>query len=277
MLPETRRRAILAHLALAGSDTIVAMSGRFHVSPMTIRRDLKLLAQAGALTLSHGGAVYGGGGVLTRRDQGDHARLAEKRAIGRYAAARFVEPGDALFLDAGTTARALIPFLRERDRLTVASNGLRALECLRRQLPGSELLSTGGSLSRDGEALAGPLAERFFDDYFARKAFVSGAAFCAEAGLSDSRAAIAAMKRAMAGAADNVIVLLDSSKLGRRAVARALPIGSVQSLVTDAGISDEDRRALLDAGVELHIAPLKLAEAGLQPTAGCARLDGNVK
>ena len=60
MLPEARRRSILSHLALVGSDTIIDLSKRYHRSTMTIRRDLKTLERDGYITMTHGGAIYDG-------------------------------------------------------------------------------------------------------------------------------------------------------------------------------------------------------------------------
>lgn len=58
MLPGARRRALLDYLSQVGSASIADLSKRFHVSNMTIRRDLKLLQQRGTVSLTHGGAVF---------------------------------------------------------------------------------------------------------------------------------------------------------------------------------------------------------------------------
>ena len=259
MLPEARRRAILNHLAQIGSGTITDLSARYHVSTMTIRRDLRILQRGGYITMTHGGAVYDGDEFqqsTSHHIERATIQAAAKRAIGRYVATHFVDDGDVLFLDSGTTVRAILPFLRDKSNLTAASNSARTIESLFRYLPGSDILGTGGLLSSTAHSFVGPKAEQFFDDFFARKAFISGISFCLQTGLADSQLLDTAVKKAMIRSADRSIVLLDSSKLGRTAMVQVLATHEIQTLVTDAGISDTMSTGILDAGIDLHIAPL---------------------
>ncbi|MCY3833037.1 MAG: DeoR/GlpR family DNA-binding transcription regulator [Chloroflexi bacterium] len=259
MLPEARRRAILNHLSQVGSDTIIDMAERFHVSTMTIRRDLKTLQDASHITMSHGGAVYNGDTFQqyeTHHIERATIRAAEKRAIGQYIAANFVDEDDVLFLDSGTTVRALIPYLKNIANLTVASNSIRTIDALYRYLPESAIFSTGGLLSSTAQTFVGPVAERFFEDFFARKAFISGVGFTIQAGLADSQMLDTAVKKSMTRSADATVVVIDSSKIGYSAMVQVLGTREIQSLVTDEGIADSDRQTLLDMGIDLHVAPV---------------------
>ena len=260
MLPEARRRAILSHLAQVGSETIIDLSTRFHVSTMTIRRDLKTLQDAGYVTMSHGGAIYNGDSFQlneTHHIERATIRAKEKRAIGRFAAENFVDDDDVLFLDSGTTVRAIIPFLQSKRNLTIASNSIRTIDALYRYLPDSAILCTGGMLSSTAQTFVGPVAERFFEDFFARKAFVSGVGFTLPAGLADSQMLDTAVKKSMTRSAETTIVVIDSSKIGHTAMVQVLQTQDIQALVTDEGIADSLRRDILDSGIELHIAPIR--------------------
>ena len=262
MLPEARRRAILSHLTEIGSGTITDLSARYHVSTMTIRRDLRILQRSGYITMTHGGAVYDGDPFqqnTTHHIERATVRAAEKRAIGQYAAAHFVDDGDVLFLDSGTTVRAIVPFLRDKPNLTAASNSIGTIEALFRYLPASDILGTGGLLSSGAQSFVGPAAERFFEDFFARKAFISGISFSIQTGLADSQLLDTAVKKAMIRSADSSIVVLDSSKLGKTAMVQVLATAEIQTMVTDEGISDDMRQSILDAGIDLHVAPLSQA------------------
>ncbi len=259
MLPEARRRAILSHLARIGSDTIIDLSARFHISTMTIRRDLKILQEAGYVTMSHGGAVYNGDSFQlgeTHHIERATIRAAEKRAIGRYAAANFVDDDDVLFLDSGTTVGAIVPFLQDKRNLTLASNSIRTIDALNRHLPGSTILCTGGLLSSTAQTFVGPVAERFFEDFFARKAFISGVGFTFPAGLADSQMLDTAVKKAMTRSAETTIVVIDSSKIGYSAMVQVMQTRDIQTLVTDEGIADSTKRAILKNGIDLHVAPV---------------------
>lgn len=257
MLPEARRRSILSHLAQVGSETIIDLSKRYHVSTMTIRRDLKSLQQDGYITMTHGGAIYDGDTFQqyeTHHIERATIRAAEKRAIGRYLATHFVDDEDVLFLDSGTTVRAMIPFLKDKPNLTTASNSTRTIEALFRHLPDSTILGTGGELSSVAQSFVGPVAERFFQDFFARKAFISGVGFSIQAGLADSQLLDTAVKKAMIRSAESSIVVIDSSKIDYTAMVQVLATPEIHTLVTDEGISDSLRQDIENAGIDLHIA-----------------------
>jgi len=256
MLPEARRRAILNDLAQAGSETIINFSKRYHVSTMTIRRDLKALQAAGYVTLTHGGAIYDG--EPFQHNEIHHIERAatyavEKRAIGRYIAAHFITDNDVLFLDAGTTVMAMTPFLQNKANLTIVSNSIKCLDALYRSVPDNVILGTGGLLSPTAQIFVGPVAERFFKDFFARKAIVSGIGFTIDDGLTDTHMLATAVKKAMISSAEDSIVAIDSSKIGQTAMMQVLATGTINTLVTDSGISDAQRDAIRDCGIDLHV------------------------
>ncbi len=259
MLPEARRRHLLSYLARVGSATILDLSVRYHVSSMTIRRDLKKMQNEGLVTLTHGGAVFEGGAPARREIQRltrDHIRADEKRAIGRHAAMCFVKDNDVLLLGAGSTVRAIVPFLNRKRNLLVVSNSLPTLELLRKTLSCATVIGTGGQLHADSSSLVGPVTERFFEDFFTRVAFISGAGLSLRAGLTDAQLLEASVKGAMIRSAEKTVVLLDSSKFATTAAAQVLAIDQIDTIVTDAGIAPQVHGMLLDMGIDLQVAPL---------------------
>lgn len=259
MLPETRRRHLLSHLARVGSAAIVDLSARYHVSSMTIRRDLRKMQDEGLVTLTHGGVVFDGDAPERREMQRlaqDHNRADEKRAISRHAVMRFVKDKDVLLLGAGSTVRAIVPFLKRKGNLQVASNSLLTIELLRKTLSSATVMGAGGILSANSLNFVGPVTERFFEDFFARVAFISGAGLSLRAGLTDSHLLEASVKQAMIRSSEKTVVLLDSSKLGTTAAAQILAIYEIKTLVTDAGIAPDAQSQLLDMGIDVQVAPL---------------------
>lgn len=259
MLPEARRRHLLSYLAGVGSAEILDLSARYHVSSMTIRRDLRKMHDDGLVTLTHGGVVFDGDAPERREIQRltrDNNRAGEKRAIGRHAAMRFVTDNDVLLLGAGSTVRAIVPFLKRKGNLQVVSNSLRTIELLRKTLPSATVMSAGGILSADSLNFVGPVTERFFEDFFARVAFISGEGLSLRAGLTDSQLLEASVKQAMIGSAEKTVVLLDSSKLETTAAAQILAVDQIETLVTDAGIAPDAHGQLRDMGIDAQIAPL---------------------
>ena len=108
--------------------------------------------------------------------------------------------------------------------------------------------------------LSVPLLSVFFEDFFARKAFVSGVGFTLPAGLADSQMLDTAVKKSMIRSAEATVVVIDSSKIGYPAMAQVMGTQDVQTLLTDEGIADADRRAILDRGIDLQVAPIKAPE-----------------
>jgi DeoR/GlpR family transcriptional regulator of sugar metabolism len=60
-------------------------------------------------------------------------------------------------------------------------------------------------------------------------------------------------EKAMMAAADEVIVIADSTKFGKKSLARLCELSSVQKLVVDSGIDDEWKNRITDAGVKLIV------------------------
>ena len=264
MLPGARRRALLDYLSQVGSASITDLSKKYHVSSMTIRRDLKLLQQRGLVSLTHGGAIYDVAPfyqIETHRQQRESDRVDEKRAIGRYVATNFVSSDDVLILDSGTTIRAMVPFLEGKTNLTVTTNSLRTLEAICRHLPDCTAFGTGGMLRPESFNFVGPAAERYFENFFVNKAIISGSGFTVQAGLSDTHMLDTALKKAMIHAAETNIVVVDSSKIGTMAMVQVLATDEIRTLVTDSGISDHLRQELLDAGIDVHVAPMPSSSA----------------
>ena len=259
MLPGARQRALLDYLSQVGSASIADLSKRYHVSSMTIRRDLKMLQGRGLVSLTHGGAIYDVDPFFryeTQRQQRESDRADEKRAIGRYVATHFVSRDDVLILDSGTTVRAMVPFLKGKTNLTVTTNSLRTLEAVTRHLPDCTAFGTGGLLRPESFNFVGPAAERYFENFFVSKAIISGSGFTVAGGLSDTHMLDTALKKAMIRSSKTHIVVVDSSKIGVMAMVQVLATSDIRTLVTDSGIPDQARQELQDAGIDLRVAPV---------------------
>lgn len=177
---------------------------------------------------------------------------ALKRIIG-CTSARLVKDGDTIILDGGTTTLYMAQALRGRRGITVITNSVPVLAELSEER-GITLLSSGGAVRAETRVLAGPSAEATFHTLRADKAFISGTGLSQDFGLSDTNVQEAGVKQAMLGAAREIILLADHTKIGTEALVRIAPIESVHRVITDAGISPHDREALTRRGIEVLIA-----------------------
>src|SRR4051812_37453651 len=145
---------------------------RLGVSPATVRRDLDQLEAAGAIRRVHGGAVS----VESRLEEplfDDKASIAtrEKHGIAE-AALPFVENGDTIYLDGGSTVLEFARLLRERTNITVVTNSLRAAHELAGR--GPRLILIGGGVRRVGPKVVGPLGRDGRGGGLLRKGVIGG-------------------------------------------------------------------------------------------------------
>jgi DeoR/GlpR family transcriptional regulator of sugar metabolism len=167
---QERREYILSILDETGRVAVIDLSEKLGLSAATIRSDLDALANQGLLTRTHGGAISVNH-VESELSFQVRTRLSEtqKQRIGT-AAAGMVQDGEAIALDASTTALALAKQLKTRRELTVITNGLFiALELL--DAAGITTLMPGGFLRRDSVSLVGSEGHDFINRYNFQKGF----------------------------------------------------------------------------------------------------------
>jgi DeoR/GlpR family transcriptional regulator of sugar metabolism len=173
-------------------------------------------------------------------------------AIG-WSAARFVKPGDTIIVNAGLATTALACALHGRTDTTIISNSLAVLVELAEE-PGITLLAPGGQVRGANLALSGATAVNAFKQWHANKSFITDLNLSLDLGLSCSSLGGAAMIEAMLGAADEITLLADHTRIGIASLVRIAPIERVHRLITDAGISAHDRQAITERGVQITIA-----------------------
>jgi DeoR family fructose operon transcriptional repressor len=225
---------IRTRLDVNGRVRVIELAGELDVSEMTIRRDLDLLVDEGVAHRVRGGAVAIGPQQFAARAE-QHSR-AKGRIADKLLA--LVGEGGAIGIDASSTLQRLAARLAPARDLTVLTNGLDAFRALRDHA-GVTALLTGGALDESTGSLVGPLATRAANDVLLRRLFVSASALDPELGSSESTLLDAEVKLALAAAAAEVVLAVDSSKLGHRAPARCFSFARIDVLVTELDPRDE--------------------------------------
>jgi DeoR/GlpR family transcriptional regulator of sugar metabolism len=222
---------------------------RLRVSPATARRDLEALERRGDLRRVHGGAVSMGSRVEEPAFE-DKASIAprEKRRIA-LAALEFVKPGDTVFLDGGSTVLELARLLRDRTGITVVTNSLRSAQELAGG--GPRLILIGGELRRLSQTLVGPLTRLVLAELHVDKAFLGTMGLALQEGLTTSDPGEAYTKMLVTEQAREVILLADSTKVGKVSFAKAGRLERVRVLVTDRKVDPAFARELARRGVRV--------------------------
>lgn len=252
MFAEERKQRILATLHRAAAVRVEDLGQALRVSPASIRRDLADLERAGLLKRTHGGAVSTRLAALepSLAEKEDRYQ-AEKVAIATLAT-EFVQTGDTIFLDAGSTTRQIARGLKARGGITIVTNAPNIVW----ELAGSdlEILLTGGQLRRGILSLVGPLTEQALASMHVDKLFLAANGVDPVKGVTTPNLTEAQTKQAMIRSANQVILVADHSKFGRVTFSRICPIDRVQHVITDAAVPHEVVAAIEQLGVTVHLA-----------------------
>jgi DeoR/GlpR family transcriptional regulator of sugar metabolism len=253
MLAQARRMKILELLQEEGSARVSDLSGLFKVSEPTIRQDLDRLQEEGLIVREHGGAYLKSIPQQVGAQTLQHTENMDKKVLIGRKAAEFIEDGDAIVLDSGTTVTEVARNLVHKKNLRVVTNSLNIALLLGTHYE-FEIMMTGGDFKAPTLSLTGPRAAAFFSQIHVDKLFLATGGVSLEAGLTFPGFHDLEVKRAMIQAARVVYLVADSTKIGRTAFASLGALDRVHYLITDAGISSGDRSALEERGLKVVIA-----------------------
>jgi DeoR/GlpR family transcriptional regulator of sugar metabolism len=247
-----RRRDSLLEVVRGGEVNIDELAARFDVSASTIRRDLAALAGDGRVMRTYGGAIgpHRDHEPSLRAKERQHA--SEKETIGRCAA-RMVNRGDVVLLDAGTTVGRLAWHLRQRDDITVVTNGLSSLLALH-DAPRVEVILLGGRLRRPNEAFLGPETDQALRRFRPDIAFLGADGLHPDRGLNCPSPEQAVTKELMAASSKQAWVLADHRKLTNDPYPYWAAAFGDGGLVTDSAGAPDAVQSFVDAGWRVEVA-----------------------
>jgi DeoR family transcriptional regulator of aga operon len=250
----SRRKKILERIKETGEVLVSDLSREFDVSEVTIRNDLENLEQKHLLIRARGGAIHTENHVSIdqRLTEKNKIHAAEKSAIGKRAAALITE-NDTIIIDSGTTTAEIAKNLGHLKQLNVITNALNIANLLL-AYPHFNIIVPGGYLRQNSMSLVGPLAEKNLRNFFVDKVFLSTDGFDTRQGIFTPNIDEAHLNGIMIDVAKDVILVTDSSKFKRKSLAFICSTSRINMVVTDEAISEEDKKRLHEAGVEVLIA-----------------------
>lgn len=258
MLAEERRNRLLELIRMRHFASLPELVEELDVSESTIRRDLEQLEEAGSARRIHGGVLYTGlSPKIPHFESSQPIRREQKKAIA-LRALELIEDGETVLLDGGSTTYELARLLVGRP-LHVVTNSLPVANLFASD-PRSELVLIGGNICPRTGVSQGPYAYELLAKLRVRKTILSVAAINAE-GFYNNNLLLVETERAMMRAADEVILVADSSKFGHQSLTHLCPLGDVDYVVTDSGISREWQQKIESAGVKLLLAGPAVNEA----------------
>ena len=247
-----RRHTILALLAEQGEVSVDALAQHFATSEVTIRKDLAALEKNGLLLRRYGGAVPVPQELISEPTQ---PISPYKQAIARAGVARIREHA-RIIIDSGTTTAAMIPQLGYKPGLVVMTNSLNVANALRELEHEPVLLMTGGTWDPHSESFQGQVAEQVLRSYDFDQLFIGADGIDLERGTTTFNELLG-LSRVMAEVAREVIVMVESDKIGRRIPNLELPWSSLNTLITDERLDAQAAEQIRARGIQLILVPLE--------------------
>jgi DeoR family transcriptional regulator, fructose operon transcriptional repressor len=250
-----RRRLIVETVDRLGTASVEELAQTLAVSAITIRRDLDHLHTEGSLIRKHGGAVSATAGIdgIPEKHliEKDVLNIDEKLRIAARAAL-LVDDDDILFMNSGSTTLCFFKAIEGR-RLKLITNNAAVIAAEHR--PGVELMILGGEYREQSQSLVGEFALNAIGNIYADHTILGTNGISIEKGLTTSVYQECSVNQAMIEHTHGkVIVLADSSKMGKVANFVSSPLSRVDVIVTDSACPEEFLESMAAFGIEVILA-----------------------
>lgn len=253
MLANQRREKILELLMEDGSAKVVDLAKIFKVTEVTVRQDLEKMEKDGLLIREHGGAF-----LKNIKDQvssfsvANHDHMDRKEIIAKKCL-DFIDDGDTIILDSGSTATEIAKQLKGNRHVTVITNALNIALMLGAE-PNIEVIVTGGEFKPPTLSLTGQKAADFFKGINVQKLFLATAGVSLKSGLTYPSISDLVVKKAMIDAAEITYLVADSSKFGKSSFASLGALSLIDAIITDVNIENKHKQHFLENDIEIIIA-----------------------
>lgn len=246
-----------------GSVKVSTLKKELNVSSETIRRDLEYMESQGVLKRTYGGALLIkdkneldlDNSLYTSFNQREMMYIESKIEVAELAV-EFIEEGQVVALDSGTTSLALARAIKNKFKnLTVVTNSLIIANELA-GVDGITLVLTGGVYKADEAAFISDIATSFFSKLSIQIFFLTTCGISVEKGVTYQRMDEISIQEKMMEASDKIFVITDSSKLGVNSLVKMCDVNRVSMIITDSYATDEQIKPFKEKGIKI-IKPMK--------------------
>lgn len=247
-----RHKIILGELEREGFVRVQDLSERLGVSEVTIRKDLKELESRKMLVRTHGSASPVSSLTTDRHiDEKEKVQVEEKLRIAE-AANLLIEKNDRIIIASGTTLLSFARKITGNEPLTVITPSVKVSLTLCYK-PNIEIVQLGGIMRKSSATVVGPYAESLLGELMCNKLFIGVDGIDLEFGLTTSNMAEAHLNQYMISSAQQVIVLADSSKFGKRGFGKICGISQVHHIITDRSAPNSMVQFIREKGIEVTL------------------------
>ena len=201
----------------------------FKVSKNTIRRDIKELLEKGKIKKIYGGVTINQKKLVPFEER-NIKNHAEKKVTAEIAAA-YINDGDIIFIDSGTTTMWLIDYLKNKN-ITILTNNLSAIVSAL-PYPNLNIISLGGTLKRKTNSFVGNSTSLVLKDYNISKAFMAATGISIARGATNSSVEEYELKKLIVEKSDEIFLLVDSSKFDSISLMTYSPLENLDYIITN--------------------------------------------
>ena len=245
-----RRHTIMQLLQERGEVSVERLVQLFDTSEVTIRKDLTALETSGFLLRRYGGAILMPKELI---EENQEEYLSKRKISIAKTAADRIRDHNRIIIDSGSTTAALIKQLNRKQGLVVMTNSLSVATELRSLENEPTLLMTGGTWDTRSESFQGNVAEQVLRSYDFDQLFIGADGIDVARG-STTFNELVGLSRVMAEVSREVIVMVESQKIGRKMPNLELTWSQINVLITDDLITQEAKQLISQQGVEVLIA-----------------------
>lgn len=213
------------------------LCAKFGISMNTARLDVAQLVNKGTVKKIYGGVCSDRANSLVPFEERRLRNIDGKRAAGR-AAAEFVEDGEIIYIDSGSTTMYMVDYLEKRKNVTILTNNLNAVN---RAVPFPELtvICLPGTLERKTNSFVSAETGRILERYNIQKAFMAAAGIAVTGSVTNSSPLEFEIKKAAIKNSEKAYLLVDSSKYGRTSLMTFANLSQMERIITDEGAGPE--------------------------------------
>lgn len=253
MFYSERKQKILEYITQKPQITVAELSEVFGVSAVTIRKDLNELSKRGEIKRTYGGAIGIG---LSQKEEGEDEKESvnmERKCEIAEKAIQFIEEGNSLIIDAGSTTQELAKLIVERKirGLTIITNAFNIADVFRENAD-YEVVFTGGQYRKRILSCVGPYTNRILDSINADKLFMGGNGISLAKGVTTPNVLEAEVKQSMMRNSREHYLLADSSKFGKILLSKVVDLNEIDCLVTDSMADEEIVENIRKLGVTVY-------------------------
>ena len=253
-----RENYLLNMLKTTGHITINEAMEMLDVSEATVRRLFAEMERGGLAVRNYGGIRPAPSAINYSFEMNERVFSQEKQRIGRMAA-MFVEDGDTIYLDCGTTVFQMTLALAERisewefGSLNIVTNSIANVQAIATSSK-CRVILVGGEYDSARRDFSGSLTEKFLEPFHFTKSFFGCDGAAPRMGFSSNQVNISSLNTQVLNRSDYACVLLDASKLGRCSLVSYAQLSDVDAIITNREPEGTLRLALQDAGVRVNVA-----------------------